>query len=239
LKIIDVGLIIKVFFPQFVRASQTQMEQKNIMKAILKAQEAERNKIGLELHDNVNQILVSARLYVDAIERNPRIRKMLITNATEHIDLAIAEIRAIGKRQVMPLKGFNLKESIDALVMDVNDRTDTTFVSIVPRDLVLCDDLKLNIYRIIQEQMMNILKHACASAASITICPADSALVIKITDDGKGFDPLIKRKGIGISNMINRVELFNGSVLIDTNPGQGCSIDIRIPYSSPSAPPSR
>jgi signal transduction histidine kinase len=214
-------------------------EEKNILKAVLKAQEAERNKIGLELHDNVNQILVSARLYVDAIERNPRIRKMLIANATEHIDLAIAEIRAIGKRQVMPLKGFNLKESIDDLVMDMNDRTDTVFVSMVPAGLAIDDDLKLNIYRIVQEQIMNILKHACASAASITICPVDSALVIKITDDGKGFDPLIKRKGIGISNMINRVEAFNGAVLIDSNPGQGCSIDIRIPCSSPSAPPSR
>jgi signal transduction histidine kinase len=219
--------------------SNNVQEEKNCGKSILKAQEAERNRIGLELHDNVNQILVSARLYIDSIERNPRIRKMLIVNATEHIDLAIAEIRAIGKRQVMPLKGFNLKESVDGLVMDMNDRTDTIFISIVPADLAIDDDLKLNIYRIVQEQITNILKHADASAANITIWPVDSALVIKITDNGKGFDPLIKRKGIGISNMINRVESFNGAVVIDSNPGQGCSIDIRIPYSSPSAQPSR
>jgi two-component system sensor histidine kinase UhpB len=239
LKIRDVNLIIKVFFLQFVGASQTQMEQKNIVKAVLKAQEAERNRIGLELHDNVNQILVSARLYIDSIERNPRIRKMLIANATEHIDLAIAEIRAIGKRQVIPPKGFNLKELIDELVMEMNDRTGTTFICIMPADLAIDDDLKLNIYRIVQEQIMNILKHACASAARITICPVHDALLVKITDDGRGFDPLIKRKGIGISNIINRVESFNGTVLIDSNPGQGCSIDIRIPYSSPFAPPSR
>jgi signal transduction histidine kinase len=232
-------LIIKVFLLQYVGALQAQMEQKNIIKAVLKAQEAERNRIGLELHDNVNQILVSARLYIDSIERNPRIRKMLITNATEHIDLAISEIRAIGKRQVMPPKGFNLKDWIDELVMDMNETTNTTFISIVPADLAIDDDLKLNIYRIVQEQIMNILKHACASAARIAICAVESALLIKITDDGKGFNPLIKRKGIGISNMINRVELFDGSVLIDSNPGQGCSIDIRIPYSSPSVLPSR
>jgi two-component system, NarL family, sensor histidine kinase UhpB len=215
------------------------MEQKNIIKAVLKAQEAERNRIGLELHDNVNQILVSARLYIDSIERNPRIRKMLITNATEHIDLAIAEIRAIGKRQVIPPKGFNLKDWIDELVLDMNERTATTFISIVPADLAIDDDLKLHIYRIVQEQIMNILKHACASAARITIFTADRALVVKITDDGKGFNPLVKRKGIGISNMINRVELFNGEVLIDSNPGQGCNIEIRIPCSSLSALPSR
>ena len=211
----------------------------DVVRAVLKAQESERHKIGLELHDNINQILVSVRLYIDAIERDPQCRKDLIVTAKEYLDLAIAEIRVLGKRRVMPPKGFDLKELIDELVMDMNDRTGTAFSCMVPVDLAIDDDLKLNIYRIVQEQIMNILKHACASAARITICPVDSALMIKITDDGKGFDPLIKRKGIGISNMFSRVESFNGTMLIDSNPGQGCSIDIRIPCSSPAAPPSR
>ena len=213
--------------------------RRDIVRAVLKAQEMERHKIGLELHDNINQILVSVRLYIDAIERDPQCRKDLIATAKDYLDLAIAEIRVLGKRRVMPPKGFDLKDLIDELVMDMNETTNTTFISIVPADLAIDDDLKLNIYRIVQEQIMNILKHACASAARITIFTADRALVVKITDDGKGFNPLVKRKGIGISNMINRVELFNGEVLIDSNPGQGCSIDIRIPYSSPSVLPSR
>lgn len=201
----------------------------HIARAVLKAQEIERHKIGLELHDNINQILVSVRLYIDAIQREPQCRMDLIATAKEYLDLAIAEIRAIGKKQVMPLKGCSLKELIDELVMDMNDRTDTTFNSTVQADLAIDDDLKLNIFRIVQEQIMNILKHACASVANVTIGLIDRALLIKITDNGKGFDPLIRRKGIGMMNMINRVESYNGDVLIDSNPGQGCTIEIRIP----------
>lgn len=201
----------------------------HIARAVLKAQEIERHKIGLELHDNINQILVSVRLYIDAIQRDPQCRKDLIATAKEHLDLAIAEIRALGKRRVLPPKGFNLKELIDELVMDMNDRTDTVFSSMVEAGLAIDDDLKLNIFRIVQEQIMNILKHACASAANVTVGYADSALFIKITDNGKGFNPLIRRKGIGITNMINRVESYHGTVLIDSNPGEGCTIQIRIP----------
>jgi len=181
------------------------------------------------LHDNINQLLVTVRLYIDAIERDPQCRRDLIATAKEYLDLAIAEIRAIGKQQVMPLKGCDLKELIDELVVDMNDRTNTTFNSIVQADLAIDDDLKLNIFRIVQEQIMNILKHACASVANVTIGQVERVMLIKITDNGKGFNPLIRRKGIGITNMINRVESYNGDVLIDSNPGQGCTIEIRIP----------
>jgi signal transduction histidine kinase len=201
----------------------------HIARAVLKAQEIERHKIGMELHDNINQILVSVRLYIGAIERQPQCRLDLIATAKEYLDLAIAEIRALGKKRVMPLKGFNLKEVIDELVMDMNDKTDTAFSCMVQENLTIDDYLKLNIFRIVQEQITNILKHACASAANVTIVRVDRALLIKITDNGKGFNPLIRRKGIGITNMINRVESYNGDVLIDSNPGQGCTIEIRIP----------
>ena len=204
--------------------------RRDIVRAVLKAQEIERHKIGLELHDNINQILVTVRLYIDAIEQDPQCRWDLIATAKEYLDLAIAEIRAIGKRQVMPLKGCDLKELIDELVTDMNDRTNTTFNSIVQADLAIDDDLKLNIFRIVQEQIMNILKHACASVANVTIGQVERVMLIKITDNGKGFNPLIRRKGIGITNMINRVESYNGDVLIDSNPGQGCTIEIRIPF---------
>jgi signal transduction histidine kinase len=203
--------------------------RRDIVRAVLKAQEIERHKIGLELHDNINQLLVTVRLYIDAIERDPQCRRDLIATAKEYLDLAIAEIRAIGKQQVMPLKGCDLKELIDELVVDMNDRTNTTFNSIVQADLAIDDDLKLNIFRIVQEQIMNILKHACASVANVTIGQVERVMLIKITDNGKGFNPLIRRKGIGITNMINRVESYNGDVLIDSNPGQGCTIEIRIP----------
>jgi signal transduction histidine kinase len=204
-------------------------EKRNRIRAVLKAQEKERNKIGLELHDNVNQILVSARLYIDAIEREPGIRMDLIAQAKDYIDLAIAEIRSLGKKQAIPPKEFNLKEGIDELLSEMNARTQTKFSSNMPADLAIYDDLKLDIYRIVQEQIVNILKHADASAADIFIGRVDKTILVRVTDNGKGFDPLMKRKGIGISNMKNRVESHSGEVIIDSHPGGGCRIEIRIP----------
>jgi len=183
---------------QMKRIGSNNPGRRDIVRAVLKAQEIERHKIGLELHDNVNQILVSVRLYIDAIERESQCRLDLIVTAKEYLDLAIAEIRALGKRRVMPPKGFDLKELIDELVMDMNDKTGTTFSSMVQENLTIDDDLKLNIFRIVQEQIMNILKHACASAANVTIGQVERVLLIKITDNGKGFNPVIRRKGIGI-----------------------------------------
>jgi PAS domain S-box-containing protein len=212
--------------------SRKVQDQKNIVRAVIKAQEIERNKLGRELHDNVNQILASIRMYIDTAQRQPHLQKKLIQKAKKYIDLAISEIRSLCRKQVMPQKGINLKKLIDDLLLDMSGQTSTGFNSQVSADLSIDEDLKLNIYRIVQEQIINIWKHANASEANVVIYQADNAVFIRITDNGKGFDPLVRRKGIGITNMINRVESYNGEVHIDSRPGDGCRIEIRmgLPY---------
>jgi len=111
----------------------------------------------------------------------------------------------------------------------MNAHTEIEYFADVMADLPLDEDLKLNIYRIVQEQIINIFKHASASEANVAIYPMGKSLFIEITDNGKGFDPLVKRKGVGITNMINRAELYNGAVHIDSRSGEGCRIEIRIP----------
>jgi signal transduction histidine kinase len=91
------------------------------------------------------------------------------------------------------------------------------------------DDLKLNIYRIIQEKIANVVKHAQASHVEVALESDDKMVYIFVKDNGKGFDINDKRNGIGISNMINRVESFNGNMQIDTIPGSGCQVKISIP----------
>jgi signal transduction histidine kinase len=91
------------------------------------------------------------------------------------------------------------------------------------------DDLKLNIYRIVQEQLNNIVKHAAARRIDMIIHGDSREMRIMISDDGTGFDVAAKRKGIGISNMINRVETFNGSLHINSSPGNGCTLAINLP----------
>lgn len=90
-------------------------------------------------------------------------------------------------------------------------------------------DLKITIYRIIQEQINNILKHAQATIVSVQLSVDNEKLVILTTDNGSGFDLSAAKQGVGLTNMISRVEMFNGEIKIDTLPGQGCVIKIKLP----------
>jgi signal transduction histidine kinase len=211
---------------------QKVQEQKKITRAVLQAQEIERNKIGQELHDNVNQILSTIKLYLGMVEKDQANRNDLIEKSKEFIDVTIAEIRLLSRKQVTPQKPFELKELIEELIKDLNENTGVTtkFHCRVTAHLSIDEDLKLNIYRIVQEQVSNILKYASASQATISINENNSTVYISIIDNGKGFDPAIKRKGIGISNIINRIESYNGDIIIESRPGKGCKVEIRIPY---------
>lgn len=94
----------------------------------------------------------------------------------------------------------------------------------------LSDELRINIYRIIQELVTNIHKYAEAETVDISLKTDDKTITIIVADDGKGFDTTKKRKGVGISNMMNRVESFNGELKIESSAGSGCRTTIIIPY---------
>jgi PAS domain S-box-containing protein len=205
--------------------------QKMSTREVLKAEERERNKIGQELHDNVNQILASIKLFLsmakegDAAESNE-----LLSRSEKLLDNAIEAIRELSESQVTPLKKDNLKELIQSLVdrLEYSTSVKTKFDYDV-KDKVIDDDLKLNIYRIVQEQINNILRHADASHIHILVYTEEGFLHVSVDDNGKGFDPDKRRKGIGISNMINRIESFNGELEIESSPGNGCKLTIKIP----------
>lgn len=206
-------------------------EQKKIARAIIHAQEQERNRIGQELHDNVNQILAATKMFLSSAAKSDAAREA-IRYPIQLIDNSIEEIRSLSSRQVTPLMNIHLKEMIEELidkmkasakltaVLDYNDHEDQ-----------MDDDLKLNVYRIIQEQVNNIVKYAAAKNVLISIRTEKDGTHILISDDGKGFDTTKKRKGIGISNMINRVEAFNGSINIHSAPGMGCRVSFTIPVT--------
>ena len=212
-------------------SNQKIQEQKKVARAILTAQEKQRNHIGQELHDNISQILASSKLYLSsACEGNESLLE-LIKYPSELIDSSIQEIRLLSSRHVTPLKDVDLEDLVKSLLDGLRENTsiDTVFTyDIAERDLT--DDLKLNIYRIIQEQINNIVKYASARKVTITIEAKPAGLHIEVIDDGAGFDLTKKRSGIGLSNMMNRIESFNGQMLLESSVGTGCSIRIDIPF---------
>lgn len=210
---------------------QKVLEQKKISRAIIIAQEKERTYIGRELHDNVNQILASTRIYLGIATKDNDRAKQLLKYPMELLDNAIAEIRSLSHQHVAPLQNVDLKQLVTTLLnlLEKSAGIKSKFEYDI-HGKFSDDDLKLNIYRILQEQVNNITKHSKATKVNIAIKNCTNYVNIVMKDNGKGFDMTKERQGIGISNIINRINSFNGEMAIKSAPGKGCEIKIRIPY---------
>jgi len=210
--------------------AQKALEQKKIARAVLQGQEKERNFIGRELHDNVNQILAGSKMYLGTASKKNKELYELVKYPVELIDMAIDEIRRLCQRLVMPQKSIRLNEMVQEMLYQLqeNAQIQTSLIYTIP-DEEIPDDLKLNIYRIIQELLNNAAKYAEAQHLQISMTQKAGFIVITVTDDGKGFNTKLQRKGIGISNMIYRVECFHGKISIKSSAGKGCKTSIKIP----------
>ncbi len=210
-------------------ALQHRLKQQQITEVVLGAQERERFELGQELHDNINQILATSKLYLDVAieEREPRME--LLTKSRNNIGMAIEEIRRLSKELITPsLNDLGLIQSIKELIRSIQMVKKMKIrLSITGLDENgLLPEQKINVYRIIQEQLNNILKHAQASSVAIDLNKHLEQIRLRVEDDGKGFDPRARRNGVGISNIISRAELYNGKVEIDSAPGKGCRLEV-------------
>jgi two-component system, NarL family, sensor histidine kinase UhpB len=210
---------------------QQAVKQQQITEAVLKAQEKERKGIGGELHDNINQILATSKLFLNTALRQTKLDTDLLSKSEEYISMAMEEIRKLSKALVMPrFTESGLKQSIEELVENIlvtTKLTVTTEINVLEKT-DLSEGLQITIYRIIQEQLTNILKHADASAITIRILTHGGIITLFVSDNGKGFDMHQRKEGIGITNINSRAELFNGKAEINSSPGNGCSLKVEL-----------
>jgi PAS domain S-box-containing protein len=205
-------------------------KQKEITIAAVNAQEKERREIGEELHDNVNQILATAKLFLSRALTAPDGHKPFIIKSQGYLTAAIAEIRKLTKALVGPTEANDMgliasvKELIGDILLAADIRIEFTHDTYCEDE---CEDaLKIVIYRIIQEQLNNVLKHSGATHVVIAIKPENGSLHLLISDNGRGFDTTLPRAGIGLQNIKHRAGLYNGEVSIRTSPGNGCTVSI-------------
>jgi signal transduction histidine kinase len=210
--------------------------QKRIAQAMVDAQEKERAEIGKELHDSTNQILSTTKLYLELAKNDQKERLNLIARSAENIDEAIHEIRNIS-RSLAPSSIYDLGliDSIYDLIDHVRN-TGAIHVEFHPVgsfDEKVSDREKLMLFRIVQEQVNNVLKHSAASNLIIKLVLEEweNRIELTITDDGKGFHPekVKNGKGRGLSNIVSRADLFGGEATLNSAPGQGCTLRIRVP----------
>jgi signal transduction histidine kinase len=213
-------------------------QQRAVTEATIKGQEKEREQLGIELHDNINQILATSKLYLDyALSESP-IKKDALLKSKEFIGMATAEIRKLSHSLLPPsLEEFGLITALEELICPLsatgNFHIKKNWDSF--REQGLRKDQKLTIYRIFQEQLNNIIKHANAKnvITSLRVINESEAgdVELSIKDDGKGFDPAQKKNGVGLRNIASRAGLFGGSVTIHSEPGHGCELKVIFPGS--------
>jgi PAS domain S-box-containing protein len=209
-------------------------EQVNITGAILNAQENERNSIAQELHDNVNQILAGTNLILSIAKNYPDKTQEHVQSAMDNILEAIEENRKIAHTLISPdFETIRLAEQISSLAFNMLKKAgiDIYIETSKLDEKLLLDEVKLSIYRIAQEQCTNIIKHAGATLVNIFLETEEGIFKMIIADNGKGMEKDKKETGIGLKNIRVRLYMFNGEANILSSPGNGFSLEIRIPLS--------
>ncbi len=214
-----------------------QMEEEiRMTKATIDAQERERHQIGLELHDNVNQLLTACLLNLVMIKNvSKKKNDELVKSSEEYINTAIDEIRKISHRLApVSFNKISIKESFERLIAGMNFGNKFNIKTQFDDnwETGINNDIQLNLYRILQEQLTNIVKYASATAIEISITHRKNYLRMRITDNGIGFDATRIYKGIGLSNMEKRMQLLSGIFTLKTSPGKGCEIVAAIPLDN-------
>jgi PAS domain S-box-containing protein len=207
--------------------------QKAISQATINTQEKERTEISKELHDNVNQVLTTTKLYLDLAITNPELRDELIIKSSKNIIGAITEIRNLSRSLMIPSLGdLGLVDSIEDLVENINvtKKIDAVFLYEAIDETTLNENQKLTLFRIAQEALNNVIRHAEATHTIIELSGQKNTIQLMVKDDGKGFDSLSTKKGAGLNNIWNRVYLLNGYLTVDTHPGKGCTLVVELPH---------
>ncbi len=156
----------------------------------------------------------------------------LAERSIKNLQLAINEIRKISKSLVPPVMDKNgLVDSVQDLIENIRLVNPFAINFLYEKEQLrnITPQQQLALYRIVQEQFNNIIKHAQAHNVSIELFEKNNFIDLLIQDDGKGFDPRERRKGVGLSNILSRIELFDGKLEVISSKGQGCKLKIHVP----------
>lgn len=213
-------------------ADQKIREQKLITEITIEAQEKERNEIGRELHDNINQVLATAKLYLGVAATHGKYETDAFEKSQQFVSLAIEEIRKLSHTLVSPsLESVDLTKALNKLVTETNgaEILHLHLENKLQKNVQLDNKKKLTIYRIAQEQLNNIRKYSRAKRAVLSLNKDSGNIIFSISDDGIGFDPGKTSEGIGLRNIKSRVEFYAGKMALVTAPGKGCRLEVMLP----------
>ena len=223
---------------QVAFAEERQLLERQRAAAVLEAEENERRRIGSDLHDGIGQLLSAAKLNLQALRQHLAARldgpQPLLDNAVSVVDESFREVRGIS-HNLMP--NALLKRGLAAAVRDFLSKLPTDNGLRVEVQAYGLDQLRLDatvesvLFRVVQELVQNIVKHAQASEITVQLVRADDDLTVTVEDNGRGFDPaaLGPEAGIGLRNVQTRMAYLGGQAHFDATPGRGTTVTLEVP----------
>ena len=229
---------------QRLKELQTTSDLQRLSTKLVTVQEEERRTIARELHDEVGQVLMAIKVEIALAQR--RIEAAggsgrLLDDAQSITDGALNTVRDLS-HLLHPalLDDLGLPAALDWYLTGFGRRHGITVELLSERmDQRLAPEIEAALYRIVQEAMTNVAKHAQAAVAIVYLRRADDAVLVTIEDDGIGFEPGQARRGLGLLGIRERVAHLQGTVHIDASPGRGTRLTIALParVRTPAADP--
>lgn len=216
-----------------ILATEKTEEQEKLVQSMVKE---ERNRLARELHDSVSQQLFAASMLISAINESPqsseewRSKQLKLTEAM--IQQSQLEMRALLLHlRPVQLKDKSLKEGVDSLLHELRQKVPFEVQwKVEVDDLLLEKGIEDHLFRILQESMSNTLRHAKANRLDIYIVKHEQSVIMRVIDDGKGFDTTSAKTGsYGLENMRERALEIGGTFKIISFPNQGTRVEVRVP----------
>ena len=209
---------------------------RDALRRVVAAQELERHRLARELHDETGQALTSVLLGLRAVEEKGGDEEL--RNAVAQVrELVVATLQDVRRLAVelrpKALDDFGLVAALERLTQTFAEQSGIAVdfeAALGPERLP--EEVETAIYRIVQESLTNVVKHAQARHVSVLLTRRSGAAAAVIEDDGRGFDPGAARDGgFGLEGMRERVLLLDGRFEIETNPGAGTTLVVEVPVS--------
>lgn len=224
------------------QVNEANQRLRSLSRELINSQEAERKRISQELHDELGQALTAISLDLGLIEQNlhpetsPEIKDKLSDTKknADGLDQMIREL-ALDLRPSL-LDDLGLLPTLNWYVERFSQRSEIeVVVDGISEEKRLPEEIETALYRIIQEALTNVVKHAKAKKVGLRIDIGEGVVILNIEDDGKGFDadslqfPEKSPRGLGLIGMADRTALVGGDIRIHSKPGEGTRIEIEIP----------
>jgi signal transduction histidine kinase len=207
--------------------------ERDSLQAILRGQEAERRRLARELHDETGQALVAIVLGLRAVREaaDAAALEKAVDDLNQQAVTALDNVRRLAfELRPTALDDFGLPAALERLTESVRDRSGIAVELELSGVARLVDDLETTVYRVVQEALTNIIKHAEAATVSIVLAERGGLVTVIVEDDGRGFQGG-STNGFGLSAMRERLELLGGDLRIESEPGRGTSLHATIPVA--------